>query len=95
MQHMIGMFTMSSTDLDATFRKGVGIVLGRGVRMLKNDVQMAVRPGKRAIMCFIRLVRDHPQSAGPRALERNPYRDEKHGEERSNPEHPGEIRRSQ
>lgn len=83
MHDMIRMLMISSADLGATAWRGVGIVLGRGARMLKNDVQMTVRPGKRRFMCFIRLVREHRQSTGPRALERYPYRNEKHGEERS------------
>jgi hypothetical protein len=59
MQHMIRMLIMISADLGDTFWKGVDLVLGRGARMVKNDVQMTVRPGKRGFMCFIRLVHEH------------------------------------
>ena len=95
MQHVIRMPMMSGTDLGADFWEGVRIAPRRGARMLKNDVQMTVRPRQGALMRCMRLVREHRQSTGPRTLERDPSCDEKDCKERSKPEHGGQIRRPQ
>lgn len=87
MQYMIRIFRVSSAAAGDTLRKGVGVMSGRGPSMVKNDVQVTVRPRKRRFMGFVRLVGEHRQPAGPRALQRYPDRHEKDRNEPSQPDH--------
>ncbi|MBI1818138.1 MAG: hypothetical protein HYR72_24420 [Deltaproteobacteria bacterium] len=84
---MIRILIMGGADLDDTVSTGLGSVLGRGSRMLKNDVQMTVFPRQRGLMYLVCLVHENRQRTRPRALDGYPYRHEKHREERPQPDH--------
>ena len=52
MQHMIRMFIIRGANLGVPVRSRVMVVLG-GPRMVKDDMQMAVRPIERNVMRIV------------------------------------------